>query len=59
MSQALQEHYGKGVAQLGLELSIASISKMFDSLQEAYKGQPAFLNTQLSAGITCYIFVFS
>lgn len=39
VSQALQEQYGtEGVAELGLELFVESISKMFDTLQEAYKG---------------------
>jgi hypothetical protein len=37
--QALQEHYGpEGAAQKGLELLITMLSKMFDSLQAAYKG---------------------
>ncbi|KAL9349481.1 hypothetical protein Peur_056736 [Populus x canadensis] len=38
--KALQEHYGpEDAAQKGLELLITMLSKMFDSLQAAYKGQ--------------------
>ncbi|KAJ6307589.1 hypothetical protein OIU76_017395 [Salix suchowensis] len=47
--KALGEHYGpEGAAQKGLELLLITLSKMFDSLQAAYKGQIAgviFLNT--------------
>ncbi|KAK9287659.1 hypothetical protein L1049_016096 [Liquidambar formosana] len=38
--KALQEQYGsEGVAQQGVELFLTTISKIFDSLQAAYKGQ--------------------
>ncbi|CAK9173797.1 unnamed protein product [Ilex paraguariensis] len=38
--KVLQEQYGSvGVAQQGAELLFTSISKIFDSLQEAYNGQ--------------------
>ncbi|KAF9688916.1 hypothetical protein SADUNF_Sadunf01G0037600 [Salix dunnii] len=47
--KALGEQYGpEGAAQKGLELLIITLSKMFDSLQVAFKGQIAgviFLNT--------------
>ncbi|KAJ7979658.1 Type 1 membrane protein [Quillaja saponaria] len=36
----LQEHYGhEGVSQHGIGLLFATLTKIFDSLQEAYKGQ--------------------
>jgi renin receptor len=37
--KALQEQYGRDAAQQGLELFVASVSKIFDSLQTAYKGK--------------------
>ncbi|KAF8402075.1 hypothetical protein HHK36_013027 [Tetracentron sinense] len=38
--KALQEQYGpKGVAQQGMELFLTALSKLYDSLQKAYKGQ--------------------
>lgn len=38
--QALQEHYGsEGFARHGVGLLLATLSKMFDSFQEAYQGQ--------------------
>ncbi|XP_061959896.1 uncharacterized protein LOC133680888 [Populus nigra] len=47
--KALGEQYGpEGAAQKGLELLLTTLSKMFDSLQTAYKGQIAgviFFNT--------------
>lgn len=36
--QALQEQYGLDVAQQGMGMLLAMLSKMFDSLQQAYKG---------------------
>ncbi|KAA8548430.1 hypothetical protein F0562_000114 [Nyssa sinensis] len=62
--KALQEEYvDEGVAQQGVELFIASISKIFDSLQAAYKGQivgviffngtpPSELETMLNVKLT-------
>ncbi|KAM7261539.1 hypothetical protein ACFE04_008906 [Oxalis oulophora] len=37
--KSLREQYGTEAAQKGLELLIAALSKAFDSLQAAYKGQ--------------------
>ncbi|EEF44248.1 uncharacterized protein LOC8280683 [Ricinus communis] len=37
--KALQEQYGREVVQQGLELLVATLSKMVDSFQVAYKGQ--------------------
>ncbi|KAL1542965.1 hypothetical protein AAHA92_19994 [Salvia divinorum] len=38
--KALQDRYGKeGIAQSGMEVFVNSISKMLDSLQEAYQGK--------------------
>lgn len=37
--KALQEQYGLDVAQQGMGMLLAMLSKMFDSLQQAYKGQ--------------------
>ncbi|XP_035548122.1 uncharacterized protein LOC109004054 [Juglans regia] len=38
--KALQEHYGsEGFARHGVGLLLATLSKMFDSFQEAYQGQ--------------------
>ncbi|KAJ7955590.1 Type 1 membrane protein [Quillaja saponaria] len=38
--KALQEHHGHaGVAQQGVGLLLATLTKIFDSLEEAYKGQ--------------------
>ncbi|KAH7573059.1 hypothetical protein JRO89_XS03G0059800 [Xanthoceras sorbifolium] len=38
--KALQDQYGpEGVAQQGMELLLATLSKIFDSLQTAYKGR--------------------
>ncbi|CAA2959827.1 uncharacterized protein LOC111369945 [Olea europaea var. sylvestris] len=38
--KVLQEHYGaEGIAENGLEVFVTSVSKIFDSLQAAYKGQ--------------------
>lgn len=41
--QALQEQYGSDdVAKNGVDLLLATLSKIFDSLQEAYKGQLSY-----------------
>jgi len=38
--EALQDQYGpEGVAQQGMELLVTTLSKLFNSLQTAYKGQ--------------------
>ncbi|KAM7466078.1 hypothetical protein LguiB_013640 [Lonicera macranthoides] len=37
--KVLQEQYGTDAARQGLELFVTSVSKIFDSLQTAYKGQ--------------------
>ncbi|KAJ9129030.1 hypothetical protein P3X46_034205 [Hevea brasiliensis] len=37
--KALQEQYGRDVVKQGLELLLATLSKMLDSFQAAYKGQ--------------------
>jgi len=37
--KAIQEQYGTDVTQQGLELFVTSVSKIFDSLQTAYKGK--------------------
>lgn len=38
--QALQKQYGsEGISKDGMDLLLVTVSKMFTSLQEAYKGQ--------------------
>jgi hypothetical protein len=42
--QALEERYGSdGFPKHGMGLLLATLSKMFDSFQEAYKGQLSWL----------------
>lgn len=39
-SQALREHYGPGgVVEQGMDLFLTTLTKLFDSLQLAYRGQ--------------------
>lgn len=61
-SQVLQEHYGaEGIAENGLELFVTSVSKIFDSLQAAYKGMMVSSdhNYQTFSTLIVHLFSFS
>lgn len=59
-SQVLQEHYGaEGIAENGLEVFVTSVSKIFDSLQAAYKGLMVSSDHNYITIFSCFNCTFS